>query len=224
MIKVFESGDVHASNAEAIFGVGFSGVRRKVLSGRHDLSPAEAAELVQLNKLRTIAKSAGFAVAYDAEAQTVYVRILASGTEVTLPQVQAVLRKLHAAFAVYFEWQSKRLLEAIATGYTAESITGRTRYVTHDPSPPEVSNFAIQGGAAGIMNTNMPLLVKAIAARKIPARMIAQVHDSGVFDVSSRSAADDLMGLIPTIMSAPLIIRGRECVFPVDLEVSDRWH
>lgn len=228
MIRVFESGDVHAANAQAIFGAAFDPAARKALNGRKErgeiLSPAEAAALVTYNKLRTIAKSAGFAVAYSAEAQTVYVRIMATGVEVTLPQIQAVLRKLHAAFSIYFEWQAKRLLEAIASGYTDEQITGRTRYVTHDPSAPEVANFAIQGGAAGIMNSRIPLLLAAIARHKIPATLIAQVHDSGVFDVQSPQAAEDLAALIPGVMSAPLVIGARECTFPVDLEVSEKWH
>lgn len=212
MINACNSSDLHSANAAVIFGAVF-----------------ENAEGAARKAFRTLAKSAGFAVCYMAEAETVWMRIIATpeGEHVKLGQVKVMLIKLRAGFRGYFEWQHKRWLDAVRTGYTESPILGRRRWLGHDPPPTECANFPIQGGAADVMNLRLPLIVEALARRSPRTRIVAQVHDSGVFEVpiGDESCVTDTCR---EIFEAPIAIGSSGTMltasFPIDVEVSERWH
>ena len=212
MIAACNSKDLHSANAEVIFAEAFT---------RADGAARKA--------YRTLAKSAGFAVCYMAEAETVWARIIATpeGAHVKLAAVQAMLRKLRAGFAGYFGWQRTRWLDAVRTGYTTSPILGRARWLGHDPPPTECANFPIQGGAADVMNLRLPLIVQALRERSPRTRIVAQVHDSGVFEtpVGEESCVTDTCR---EIFEAPIDIGSSGAMltasFPIDVEVSERWH
>lgn len=210
MMAACEASDLHAANAEAIFGALY----------------AECTEPTQRYALRQMAKSAGFAVCYMAEANTVYQRIVATGQAITLRQVEAMLRKMRRGFAGYYAWQEKRLLETVRTGWTDSPLLHRKRWLGHEPSPTECANFPIQAGAADIMNTLLPEL-EPLLYKNCGAAMVAQVHDSAVFetpeaniDLANRIATD--LNLRPQCLSSS----GEQLtvVFPIDLDDSERWH
>jgi DNA polymerase-1 len=212
MINACNSKDLHAANAEVIFADAFlraEGAGRKAY--------------------RTLAKSAGFAVCYMAEAETVWARIIATpeGEHVKLSMVQAMLRKLRTGFAGYFEWQHRRWLDAVRTGYTESPILGRRRWLGHDPPPTECANFPIQGGAADVMNLRLPLIVEALARRSPKTRIVAQVHDSGVFE-TPREDASCVGETCREIFEQPVDIGSSGVMltasFPIDVEESERWH
>lgn len=209
MIEACESSDLHSANAEIIFGEAFT-----------NASPA------QKKALRTLAKSAGFAVCYMAEAQTVYARIIADGVDVQLRQVEAMLKRLRRGFRGYFRWQDKRLLECVRTGYATSPLLGRRRWLSHDPSPTECANFPIQGGAADLMNLRLPMIVEALRKRSPRSRIVAQVHDSGVFEVPENEVGI-FEEVSREIFEAPVEIDSSgiplTASFPIDLEVGERW-
>jgi DNA polymerase I len=209
MILACNTEDMHAANAEIIFGEAFKNADPKVRKA-----------------WRTMAKSAGFAVCYLAEADTVYTRLVAEGVSITMRQVEALLRRLKKGFQQYYAWQSARLSEAIRTGYTDTPLLGRIRYLGHDPEPPACANFPIQGGAADLMNTQLPILVDELFRRSPDSIIVAQVHDSAVFQVPSRESnlvADTMC----EVFEQPILISssGRDLVarFPIDVEISERW-
>lgn len=212
MISACEQGDLHSANATLIFGAAFT-----------SLAPKSAA----WKALRDMSKSAGFAVAYLAEAETVFTRIIAAGGAVTLRQVQAMLAKLRAMFVEYYAWQAQRLLECIRTGYTHSPLLGRARWLGHDPSPPECANFPVQSGAADVMNERLPLICDHIAQHSPSSGLVAQVHDSGNFEVLEKDvpACD---AIIRDVMSKEIAISSSgsvlKMVIPIDVESSDRWH
>jgi DNA polymerase I-like protein with 3'-5' exonuclease and polymerase domains len=206
MMAACESKDLHAANAEAIFGA--------LYTACDDPTTRYA--------LRQMAKSAGFAVCYLAEAATVHARIAA----ITLRQVEAMLRKMRRGFAGYYSWQEARLLDTIRTGWTDSPILHRKRWLGHEPSPTEAANFPIQSGASDIMNTLLPEL-EPLIAKECYARIVAQVHDSAVFDVPeamvprAKMLCEDLNAREVWLGSSGEQLR---VVFPIDLDDSERWH
>lgn len=211
MIEACQARDLHAGNAEVIFGEAFT-------------TGDEATRY----SLRNLAKQSGFACCYLAEADTIWARLLAEGQRVELRQVQAMLRKLKREFAGYFEWQARRLLDCVRLGYTETPMLGRRRWLGHDPSPTECANFPIQGGAADLMNFRLPAIANEMA-RKLPAaRLVAQVHDSGVFEVPE-AAAEEAKEIYQRIFEAPIRMRSGlsgemiEASFPLDIEVKRNW-
>lgn len=209
MIQACESADLHAANAEVIWGAGFLE------------ADAETRE-----RLRSLAKSAGFAVCYLAEAETVYSRIRAAGEDVTFQAVKKMLDRLRGRFSTYFRWQDKRLYETIRTGYAATPILGRRRWLGHDPSPTECANLPIQGGAADLMNLRFPAISDAVEDEIRDSRTIAQVHDSGVFEVPEGSE-EKCEGIIAKLFESPIEIKSSgksyQVVFPLDYKRSKRW-
>lgn len=210
MMAACESKDLHSSNAIVLFGEAFS-----------------AAEGIARAQMRTAAKSAGFAVCYLAEASTVYARIIAEGLPITLRQVEAMLTRLRRGFRTYYAWQDARLLECIRRGYTDSPILGRQRWLGHEPAPTECANFPIQGGAADVMNALLPPLDAAIRAEAPGTHLVAQVHDSAVFDVPERYVPR-VEALCNEFNARPVAIGSSGAmlypILGIDLETSERWH
>lgn len=210
MIAACESSDLHSANAAIIFGEDF-----------------EAAQGPARKALRSLAKQSGFATCYMADASTVYARIVAAGVSVTLRQVEAMLARMRRAFAAYYRWQTAVLDDCVRTGYVCSPIVGRRRWLGHDPSPPECANFPIQSGAADLMNLRLPEIYELLAAEYPTARLVAQVHDSGVIECEVRHV-EAVSQLCSEIFTRPIEVRssGRTLTasFPIDLEVSERWH
>ncbi len=211
MIAACESVDLHSSNAAVLFGDAF-------------LTCTDPTARAQM---RTAAKSAGFAVCYLAEAPTVYARIVAEGLPIKLRQVEVMLTRLQRGFSTYYSWQSQRLLECIRRGYTDTPILGRQRWLGHEPTPTECANFPIQGGAADVMNALLPPLEARIRAEAPGTHMVAQVHDSAVFDVPNRyvgrveALCREFNDRAVAIGSSGAMLHP---VLPIDLETSERWH
>lgn len=206
MIASCESSDMHSANALVLFGDAFA----------LETDPAIR------KMLRTLAKTSGFAAAYLAEAETVHARLLASGVNVKMRQVEAMLRRLKQSCRGYYAWQDQRLLEAIKNGWTDEPVLGRRRWVGHDPSPTETANFPIQAGAAGHMNLRLPELESALR-KECGAKCVAQVHDAGYFDLPQSKLALARQ-LTVDIFQAPQSFGGRMASLPVDMGEDERWH
>lgn len=228
MIAACESKDLHAANAEKVFR-DFVASEYLELKGRKGTrSPDDEVRFAILEAFRSLAKSAGFAVCYLAEAETVWVRITSTkeGAHVRLGEVKAMLRGLRKSFHVYFAWQDRRYYDVVRTGYVESPILGRRRWLGHDPSPTECANFPIQGGAADLMNERLPLIVDALRTRSPATRIVAQVHDSGVFDVP-RSDVRIVKETCHEIFEAPVTIAssGTRLVarFPIDMKEGERW-
>lgn len=205
MIAACESSDMHAANAEIVFGDAF-----------RNATPDER------DAFRNLAKSAGFAVCYMAQAQTVYDRIVASGSRVTLRQVEAMLRTMRGKFSVYYDWQARRLEDIMITGWVYEPIGGRRRWLGKEPLPTEAANFPIQGGAAALMNRKLPEIVGALGVAGLDATLVAQVHDSGTFDTRKDHVAE-ARRIIQEIFEAPIDVCGVLRSFPLDFKEGERW-
>lgn len=210
MIAACETADIHAANAATIWPGTF-----------------EAADPELRAELRQLAKSAGLAVNYDAGALTIYTRIVAEGKiAVTLPQCEAMLQKLRRGFKGFFDWKERELLNVIRTGYAREYVTGRRRWMGHDPEATEAGNHPIQGGAAGVLNTRLPAICRRLQldSQLREAKLVASVYDSGVFEVREQHA-ERVAAVCREVFEAPVRFRSTDLdgVFPVEIKISNRW-
>lgn len=218
MISHVETGDVHAQRAEILFGKAFAELPRKSF---------------EWNVFRNLTKTFGLAVNYLAEAPKVHATIVSTWPKelsdqgrspLTMRECEIAVMKLKRGLVDYFKWQDQRLLDCIRTGYTTSPILGRRRWLGFDPSPTECANFPIQSGAADIMNERLPRIWDLIQERMPKTRIVAQVHDSGVFEVSENKI-DDVIAVFTEVMSEPVRFEtsGLSAVFPVDVKHSERW-
>ena len=138
-----------------------------------------------------------------------------------------MLSKMRTQFAAYYSWQDQRLMQCVRTGYTDSPLLGRRRWLGHEPSATECANFPIQGGAADVMAIALPKVLQRLAAVDPAIRMVAQVHDSCVFEVPDAYVADALSE-IRAVAREPFIIstsgRPLSCVLPIDADSAQRWH
>jgi DNA polymerase I-like protein with 3'-5' exonuclease and polymerase domains len=206
MIAACEAEDMHAANATLVFGDEFTSAEPKLRS-----------------TLRSIIKSAGFAICYLAEEETVYLRIKQTGTNISMRQVSAMMRKMRQSFAHYYRWQAANLQGVVKTGYVYAPISGRRRWLGHDPRPTECANFPIQSGAAGLMNNRLEVIAAALAAEQPGAKLVAQVYDSVCIEAPADSA-EAVAALCKREFEKPITVNGRNAVFPIDMEITDRWH
>ncbi|MDR3162050.1 MAG: DNA polymerase I, partial [Spirochaetaceae bacterium] len=172
LIAAFQEGkDVHARTAALIFGISEEAVQ-----------PAQ----------RRIAKTINFGVMYGMSA-------------FRLAGELGISRTSAAAFIeAYFNTYRgiRRFIDALIkkteeTGYVS-TILGRRRAIpainsrnkTEKAAAERVAvNTPIQGSAADIVKTAMLKLDAALSARKSPARLLLQVHDELILEVSEEGAA-----------------------------------
>lgn len=197
--------DVHSMNAATLFGEAF-------LRAEGDLRKT----------YRTLAKTSNFAICYMAEAPKVHARLVSFGIKITIQEVEALLRKLKASFAVYYSYQADSLLETMRRGYVESPIIGRKRWLGYAPEPPANANFPIQAGAADAMNIKLAKIVDEIKARRLDAKLVAMVYDAGYFD-TAEGDADAVMRLFDEVFAEPITINGRSFVLPIDAHVGQRW-
>lgn len=202
MISACETDDLHAANAALLFGGDF-------INGND----------ARKKELRDLAKTSGFAIAYMAQAPTVYARLIAQGQKITISGVEALLKTMRKKFVTYYEWQDELLHKTIRLAYVESPIVKRKRWLGHSPKPTECANFPIQSGAADHMNLLLPKLMEELPTY---ARLIAQIHDAAMFEVPE-SRADDVGAIIREIAEAPVRVCGKDVVFPIDLKIGGRW-
>lgn len=210
-MRVAQGGDVHAGNAKAVFPEVAS---KGWLDGDAKKDPARG------KPYRDIAKNLGFAIAYGAEAEKVFITLRSQGFSVTMRAVELILTRLRAAYAVYYAYVAANVARVRRDGYMRSPVLGRVRWLGWFPKPTDVSNYPVQSSLADIVNQRM------IALRpRLPrgACLVAQVHDSCTFDVP-RKLAGEVERLIREQWAEPVTLAGGPLVLPVDLKVGERWN
>jgi DNA polymerase-1 len=197
-------GDIHTGNARIIFPDEKSLVDDPKGAGK---------------AYRDIAKSAGFAVCYGAEAETVFERLRAAGFPVKLSNVTAMLDRIKASYSEYYRWVNKNIEFVNKHGYMRTALTGRIRWLGWHCKPNEIMNYPIQSAVADIMNLRMTELVP-----KMPARLVAQVHDACIFEVRDEDV-ETVKAMLWQAWDEPVVLptNGASLVLPIDLKVGKRW-
>jgi DNA polymerase I-like protein with 3'-5' exonuclease and polymerase domains len=204
-------GDVHAGNARVLFPAeekdGFFATDAEAKDGRG-------------KPFRDIAKNAGFAVTYLAEADTVYVYLNSHGFPVSLLEVRSMLDRLHVAYKGYFDYVDQNVRFVKENGWLRSVASGRIRYFGHTPKPTEVANFPVQTGIADMMNVR---LLDVEARLPASAFIIAQIHDAAIIEADERDV-ELVKQIIHDVYDPPICLPDRNPFFvPVDLKVKPRW-
>ena len=242
-------GDVHSGNALILFGPrddsdeeGKDAAERitRDAKGKNCPKHAGGGGICNCGKpYRDIAKNAGFAVAYLAEAPAIFAYLRAHGFNIELDAVIGMLDKLKAAYKTYYRYVEDNVAFCQKHGYLRTALIGRKRVFGYAPKPTEIANFPIQSGIADVMNTRTPII-----QRRAPAgtRLVAQVHDACLFSAPKRHTEWEIdkkgnkiprgpMATLieetwaePVRLEASIVCRqDREFMLPAEIKVGRRW-
>lgn len=197
--------DIHAMTAAQVFGVPMK-----------DMDPA----------IRRQAKAINFGIIYGISAFG-----LARQLGVPQREAQAYIDSYFTRFPGIVDYMEKTKALCRKHGFV-ETLFGRRCHVMGiNDKNPSIRGFAeraainapIQGTAADIIRRAMIRMGSALAAKKLQARMLLQVHDELVFEVPENEI-DDTAAVVREIMSgaaAPVV----EISVPltVDVGTGDNW-
>lgn len=201
--------DVHEGNARAVFP---EAAAKGWFDGANLKDPSMG------KPYRDIAKNLGFAIAYGAEAEKVFITLRSKGFDVTFRAVELILARLRSAYAVYYRYVETNLAAVRKCGYMRTPILGRIRWMGWFPKPTEVSNFPVQSALADVMNARMIELRKRLPRE---AALTAQVHDSCIYDVPKRLAGV-VEREIKALWAEPVNLPGGALVLPIDMKRGER--
>lgn len=202
-----ESKDLHTANARIVFG------------DIPELNDPKGAG----KKFRDISKETGFAAIYCAQANTMYENLLAKGHNVKMKAVLAMYDALHKGFNVYFKFADENFEHVKREGWLLIGyLSGRKRWFNrNDVRISDTGNAPIQSTAGEIINERLPLILKRIPDRS--RRLVAQVHDQGIFEPLEKDATL-VENIIKEEMARPVkLLNGIEFVAPIDLKTGYRW-
>jgi len=206
-IKTCESGDVHSGNASILFPAAAEIIKK---------DPKGAGK-----KFRDITKNAGFGILYLAETETIFAFLRSKGFDVELDEVVAMFDYIKLTYRRYYQYVEENIARCKKVGNLRTVISGRIRWLGWFPRPTDVANAMVQSFIADVMNER---LLAIDAALPKGARLVAQVHDSGIFEVKE-SRVDEVKGLIERVWKKPIFVptSGKSFVMPIDSKVGDRW-
>jgi DNA polymerase-1 len=202
LVAAFREGkDVHTRTAALIFGI-----------------PEDEVKIEQ----RRIAKTINFGVMYGMSAFRLANQLGISRTEAA-SFIDAYF-KTYAGIRRYIDSLIRKTEE---TGY-ASTIFGRRRYIqainsrnkTEKNAAERVAvNTPIQGSAADIVKTAMLKLDKALAERRLSARLLLQVHDELILECPKQDAAETAK-LVREVMENAVTLK---IPLRVSVETGKRW-
>jgi DNA polymerase-1 len=197
--------DVHALNAEAIFGeawkVGNAEVRKE---------------------LRDFAKRFVYGANYGASAKTLWANLVPDFPKLKLSTVERALAAWFAAHPKIKLWQERVLRDAHLRGYVEEPASGHRVYFFGNVDPSVALNFPVQTFAAWIMN-QAAVEVSAALDWKGGEGILFQIHDDLTIAVRDwRHGA----AILKAAMEKVRELAGAKVAFPIDISVSfdDAYH
>ena len=227
-------GDVHTGNAKILFPQ--SDVQEMLArdpKGKYCPQHGEKAEKgAKCNcgkPYRDIAKNAGFAVAYLADASTVFAYLRSKGFPVDLDAVETMLGALKASYSRYYEYVAENVRFVEQNGFLRMALTGRIRWFGFHPKPTEIANTPIQGGIADVMNLRLTALQGTLRRESPRTNLVLQIHDAAIFDVP-RGDADLVESHIVQTWKEPVRLQpsvvcreAREFLLPAEIKRGRRW-
>lgn len=204
MINNIESQDFHTENAKILFG-NLPQLMDPVRAKKGDGAP-----------MRKAAKSAGLAVNYLAGADKLHSK-LNEDFPIKFATVVQMLESLHKVYAGYYKYVDSNIEFVRKHGWLKIGyLSGRIRYLGHAPEPSKVANSPIQSGAADVMNRLLQRIRK-----RIPKWLVAQVHDSGVFEVPN-ARVEEMRAIIIEEADKTVHINGYDVKFPIEMKIGQR--
>jgi DNA polymerase-1 len=195
LIAAFTAGeDIHNATASRVFGV-----------APLEVTPAQRAR----------SKMVSYGLAYGMEAYG-----LAQRLNIAVPEAAQILDAYFEAFPNVKAYMERTVAEARSRGYT-ETLMGRRRPIPELQSPNprirqagerQAMNAGIQGLAADIFKVALVDLDRALEERGARSRLILQVHDEVILEVTP-DELDDAAALVRTVMASA-------CDLSVPMEVN----
>ncbi len=202
--------DVHEGNARVVF---------QEIAAKGWFDGDAKKDPLRGKPYRDISKNLGFAIAYGAEAEKVFIYLRSKGFDVSYRAVEMILARLRSAYHVYYSYVESNLAAVRKCGYMRTPILGRIRWLGWWPKPTEVSNFPVQSSLADIMNSRM---IEIQSRLPKGANLILQVHDSCAYDVPVRMVGH-VQELIKEVWARPIELPGGSLTLPIDLKVGERF-
>ncbi len=204
--KAFKEGlDIHAMTASEMFGVPVKGM------------PAE---------IRRRAKAINFGIIYGISAFG-----LAAQLGIAREEAAAYIKKYFERFPGIRDYMEETKAFCKKNGYVTTLFGRKCHYPDIAAPNPSVRAFneraainaRLQGTAADIIRRAMIRMDEALAAKKLNAQMLLQVHDELVFEVPE-SEVDKTLPVVTWVMEqAPLPAVSLSVPLHVDARAADNW-
>ncbi|MFC5069471.1 DNA polymerase I [Flaviflagellibacter deserti] len=197
--------DIHAMTASEMFGVPVEGM------------PAD---------VRRRAKAINFGIIYGISAFG-----LANQLSIPRDEAGAYIKKYFERFPGIRDYMDRMRDEAKQHGYVRTLFGRKCHYPLNEARSPAERGFLeraainapIQGTAADIIRRAMIRMEEALAAERLSAKMLLQVHDELVFEVPD----DEVEATIPVVrrimIDAPLPSVKLDVPLQVDARAADNW-
>ncbi len=202
MIDAFKHNqDIHKTTASEIFGV----------------SPQEVTP-----DLRSQAKAVNFGVIYGISEFG-----LARNTGVQINEARQFMESYFLKYPLVKQYMDKMIAQARKTSYVT-TILGRRRFIPDINARHSVRrgfaertaiNTPIQGSAADLIKLAMVRIYKRITDENLSSRMILQVHDELIFEISPEEK-DYMKQIIKQEMEGVMKLK---VPLKVDIKVGDNW-
>lgn len=182
LVRAFQEGrDIHATTAAQVFD-----------------TPLDEVTSLQ----RSMSKAVNFGIMYGMSAFG-----LSRDTGMSRADSSAFIERYYKEFAGVREFMDTAVAEAAKHGYAA-TLFGRRRYLpdinsrgpTRQAAERAAINMPLQGTAADIMKLAMIQLDQRLAASKLRARLLLQVHDELIFE-APKSELPELAKLVTAAMT-----------------------
>ena len=173
---------------------GDENMQQAFLSGK-DIHRSTAAQVFDLpedfvsDEMRRAAKAVNFGIIYGIGAFS-----LSKDIGVTVAEAKQYIKNYLANYPKVSEFMDKTVQDGIANGYVT-TIFGRRRYIpelhasnkmVQEFGKRAAMNAPIQGAAADIIKLAMVRVYQRIEQEKLDARLILQVHDELIIEVSKK--------------------------------------
>jgi DNA polymerase I len=204
--QAFRDGlDIHAMTASEMFGVPIKDM------------PGE---------VRRRAKAINFGIIYGISAFG-----LANQLGIPREEAGAYIKKYFERFPGIRDYMEDTKKIAKAQGYVTTLFGRRCHYPGINDSNPSVRGFneraainaRLQGTAADIIRRAMVRMEKTLAAARLNARMLLQVHDELVFEVPDAEVAKTLPLVAKVMTEAPTPAVSLSVPLHVDAKAADNW-
>jgi DNA polymerase-1 len=204
--RAFRDGlDIHAMTASEMFGVPIKGM------------PAE---------VRRRAKAINFGIIYGISAFG-----LANQLGIGREEAGTYIRKYFERFPGIRDYMEETKAFAKKHGYVLTLFGRKCHYPDIGASNPSIRAFneraavnaTLQGSAADIIRRAMIRMDEALAAKKLSAQMLLQVHDELVFEVPDAEVERTLPVVTKVMCDAPLPAVSLSVPLHVEAHAADNW-
>jgi DNA polymerase-1 len=204
--KAFRDGlDIHAMTASEMFGVPIKDM------------PGE---------VRRRAKAINFGIIYGISAFG-----LANQLGIAREEAGAYIKKYFERFPGIRDYMEETKAFCKKNGYVETLFGRKCHYPDISNSNPSIRAFneraainaRLQGTAADIIRRAMVRMDDALAAKKLSAQMLLQVHDELIFEVPDSEVAKTLPVVKKVMEDAPLPMRALSVPLQVDARAADNW-